>query len=815
MGWFTSILRAAGLMEEAPKPPPAGAGVGQPTAPEFGVHASLTAFAQFPWVRACVDAISTDLAGLPVRIVRGEGEASEVVDIPALRALLERPTSWQTRSEWMATLIAHLLLPGNAFALMVGQAGRLPDSLPLLHPELTRVVPGAFGGPAGYEYSPPGGAAVGYDVDLVIHWRLTAWQYGPQGLLGEGLIRALTADLNADLNAARLAATTARQGRPSAVFSPSAEGDMWPKEVREEIANAYGRIVSENRPAMVLSSGTKVEFPSFTPRDLEFSEARTLTRETVLAAFGVPPTRVGLPSANYATAREQSNIYWHRLQGLARQIDAGLTRIAKRLDPSLSVRHDFSGVDALQEARTARLDRVSTWVLLGADPAAAAAYEGFDDAPVQTADEQAQAQALAVGERGRVLSMRAASPSLEVWLGGAARAIDPAAPDLEDSKYGRPPHAYVAALRSEYPEIWGAGGNERGGEAFEYWTKYQGGDRSEAVLDWVVEREGWGARHFDDGDAFTGPSPESPTLSNIGGVVAWMKWGVIGQLGWDRMKSLIETLKADLDGQDEEKAREAGLVAVWRGWVDEVHEPSEKELALSMRRALKRQSEVIAERLASLEARSLRRDVLDVVLATIFPDSVRSLLAEIARNAMQRAVRVAWGRAAREVGATLDKAASDALAESLLSRAVGQINTATGDAILAILADGLASGATIGDLQGRIMDATAFGPARSLAIARTETTRAAATSSTAAWRAAGEASGTTIRRRWLAARDGSTREAHRALDGQEVDLGEMFVVPVGGGDHVGAKGSGPGEFSAPGMCVNCRCTIVPVVKESA
>ena len=321
-------------------------------------------------------------------------------------------------------------------------------------------------------------------------------------------------------------------------------------------------------------------------------------------------------------------------------------------------------MDALQEARTARLDRVSTWVLLGADPAAAAAYEGFDDAPVQTADEQPQAQSLAVGERGRVLSMRAASPSLELWLGGAARAIDPDAPDLDDSAYARPPHAYVAALQGEYPEIWSAGGTERGGEAFEYWTKYQNGDRSESVLAWVVEREAWGARHAEDGDAFVGYSPEQPTLSNIGGVVAWMKWGVVGQLGWDKMKSLIETLKGELDGQDEEKAREAGLVAVWRGWVDEVHEPSEKELALSMRRALKRQSEVIAERLASLEARSLRRDVLDVVLATIFPDSVRSLLAEIARNAMQRAVRVAWGRAAREVGATLDKAAADAAFDS-------------------------------------------------------------------------------------------------------------------------------------------------------
>jgi HK97 family phage portal protein len=811
MGWFASILRAAGLTTEVTTPPSGGAGVGQPTAPEFGVHASMAAFAQFPWVRACVDAIGTDLSSLPIRIVRGEGESAEMVEVPALRTLIDRPTSWQTRSEWVATLVAQLLLPGNAYALIVGQG--VPGSLPLLHPELVRVIPGPFGGPSGYEYSPPGGVAVNYSAELVIHWRLTSWQYGPQGLLGEGLIRALTADLNADLNAARLAASTAKQGRPSAVFSPSGEGDMWPEEVRKQIADAYGRIITENRPAMVLSSGTKVEFPSFTPRDLEFAESRALTRETVLAAFGVPPTRVGLPSANYATAREQSSIYWHRLQGLARQIDAGLTQIAKQFDPTLSVRHDFSSVDALQEARTARLDRVSTWVILGADPATAAAYEGFDDAPVSAAVDQARA--VAVGERGRVLPMtRASAPTLAVWLGGAARAIDPDAPALTDSVYERPPYAYVAALQGEYPEIWSAGGTERGGEAFEYWSKYQDGERSQSVLAWVVEREAWAARHADDGDVFIGDSTTPPTISNIGGVVAWLKWGVVGQLGWARMRDLIEALKVNLDqtDPDAETGLELEAVAVWRSWLAEVHQPSEKEIAIQTRRAIRRQSDEIARRLGSLdEQRAIRRDVLDVVLGLIFPDSVRNLITEIVRNAMQRAVRVAWGRAAREVGQTLDQASAEALAKTLLARMSQQMNDTTGDAVMSILADGIRDGSTISDMQSRIIDATAFAPSRALAVARTETTRATSTAASSAWQAVSDSEGITIRRRWLAARDGSTREAHRALDGQEVALGQSFVVPAGGGEYTGAKGLGPGEFSSAGMCVNCRCTVVPVV----
>lgn len=824
MGWWSAILRAVGLVDEPTTPPREGAQVGQPVAQGYDVHASMTAFAQFPWVRACLDAIGTDLSGLPLRIVRGVGDQAEVVEDPALRALLDRPTTWQTREEWESSLVAQLLLSGNAYALQVG-AGR-PSSLPLLHCERVRVIPGPFGGPEGYEYQNGGGETTGYSAAAIVQWRLTPWEQGAQGLLGEGLIRALQADLNADLNAARLAAKTARQGRPSAVFSPANEGDMWDADARQQIAEAYRRIVEEARPAMVLSSGTQVEFPSFTPRDLEFSEQRALTRETVLAAFGVPPTRVGLPTANYATAREQSSVYWNRLMGLARLLDAGLTQIARRFDPTLSVRHDFSGVDALQEARSSRLDRVSTWVLLGADAAAAAAYEGFDDAPVSSgaAAPQAQAQAASVGGGGRVLPMMraagsAAQPSLALWLGGAGstRALDPEQPRLEDSAYEVPPYAYVAALKEQYPEIWGAGGNERGNEAFEYWTKYQGGDRSDGVLAWVREREAWAARHVEDGDAFIGSDPESPTLSNIGGVVAWLKWGVVGQLGWEKIEALIDALKDSLDlanDVDEVDAREAAAVALWRGWLDEVHAPSEKALAIALRRALRQQADAIARQLAALDTRSIRRDMIDALLAAIFPDSIRSILAEIAKNALSAAVRVAWGRAAREVGQSLNKGAADALASSLMQRMAGQVNATTSDTILSILRDGLAEGATINQIQGQIIDATAFSPSRALAIARTETTRCTSAAASGAWQRASDDAGLTIRRRWLAARDGSTREAHAALDGQEVALGELFVVPVNGGEFAGVKGAGPGEFLQAGMCVNCRCTVVPVVQRT-
>jgi phage portal protein BeeE len=228
------------------------------------------------------------------------------------------------------------------------------------------------------------GTRLGYSPDRVIHIRLAAWESGSQGLLGEGLIRALSADLSAEAAATKMTARTAATGRPSAIFSP-ADNTALTGAQQKGIADSYDRLVAEGRNAMVLPGEMSVVFPNLTPRDLEFATQRMMTRDAVLAAFGVPPSRVGLPTANYATSQQQSLIYWTHLQSLSRMLDAAFTKIATRFDMSYEITHDYAGVAALQDARTAQLARVKSWVELGAEPAAAAAYEGLADGPLTIA----------------------------------------------------------------------------------------------------------------------------------------------------------------------------------------------------------------------------------------------------------------------------------------------------------------------------------------------------------------------------------------------------------------------------------------------
>ena len=110
---------------------------------------------------------------------------------------------------------------------------------------------------------------------------------------------------------------------------------------------------------------------------------------------------------------------------------------------------------------------------------------------------------------------------------------------LRNSERPQFDHAYAQRIKDDHPEIWKAGGNIRGNEAYTLWTRARDGEETEGVLDWIKEREAWAARHAGDGSQFPG---ESPTLSNVAGVVAAMKWGVILDIGEGTMKEAITEL---------------------------------------------------------------------------------------------------------------------------------------------------------------------------------------------------------------------------------------------------------------------------------
>ena len=100
---------------------------------------------------------------------------------------------------------------------------------------------------------------------------------------------------------------------------------------------------------------------------------------------------------------------------------------------------------------------------------------------------------------------------------------------LRNSKYDSFPLAYALKLREEHPDIWRKGGNILGNTQFNRLRKVhsQMGEAKTPTDEKAVRlREAWAARHLKD--------------YRLAGVVAQIKWLVIGSRGISHMKQVID-----------------------------------------------------------------------------------------------------------------------------------------------------------------------------------------------------------------------------------------------------------------------------------
>ena len=118
---------------------------------------------------------------------------------------------------------------------------------------------------------------------------------------------------------------------------------------------------------------------------------------------------------------------------------------------------------------------------------------------------------------------------------------------LRNSNYPQFDYDFSLSIKENENDIWRLGGNIRGNEAFEFWTKARDGVETEGTLNWIKEREAWAARHFQDGKQFKDGDLE-PNKSNVAGIVSQLKWGVIGTLGERGMKDVVLELTKKLEG---------------------------------------------------------------------------------------------------------------------------------------------------------------------------------------------------------------------------------------------------------------------------
>ncbi len=358
--------------------------------PTYSPMNGMGAYSRFAYLFAAANRRAADLASRPIRLYAGHPERDEdsymLTDHP-FYDLIEQPSIDFTEVEFRRQLMVDLQLTGMWFGGIVAPTPTAePVSLIRWHPEDVTIIPNRRGPAIGAFTVNLDGEEANYPRESVCYVRAPSWERGNQALYGQGVVRPLHDELSTQLASREHQKKLASQGRPDVVLSPMEKGDHWDEKARKLVLAAWKKMIGKGGP-LVTSGAVKADFLNLSPKDMEYQELNKYVIGAIRAATQTPPIILGQEVANYATANKQDGLYWRGLVHASALIDARFTLDVARRYPAirgkkLYVRHDFSGVLALQAERTAQYDRATTLIDQGANRASAYAFEGIAGVPL-------------------------------------------------------------------------------------------------------------------------------------------------------------------------------------------------------------------------------------------------------------------------------------------------------------------------------------------------------------------------------------------------------------------------------------------------
>lgn len=302
------------------------------------------------WVFRAGHAIADNQARLPI-VVRDGEDGPEIEDHELLPLLNYKPNddefaySFRYRLSWQL-----LVSKKGAFVEVVRTRGGSISALYLLDPRKTFPVPGK--GRLVDHFSIDLGAGQTDERDPAdVAWIKLPHPFDPLG----GMTPLESAGISIDVDVlARLYNRTFLQndGRPGGIVG--VKGDM-DDDVADELEERFNPGVSgAGRVTVIEAEGLDFVDTAVTPRDAQYSQGRTQTKEDILGAFGTPES-IALGNASqrtYENVDAERFIFWEStMLGHCGLLGDGLNVIDQ--DPSTFLGFDFTGVDALQRIKRA------------------------------------------------------------------------------------------------------------------------------------------------------------------------------------------------------------------------------------------------------------------------------------------------------------------------------------------------------------------------------------------------------------------------------------------------------------------------------
>jgi HK97 family phage portal protein len=270
-----------------------------------------------PAVRTVVSFLGRNIASLGLHTYQrlSDTDRKRLTDHP-LAALLSRPAPWMTRYRLMDATVQDYAIFDAAYWLKIRTSDSVDGLARLTPPNVTLLGAGGFA-PDGFRYRGDKGAK-DFPADQVVYFR----GYNPLvSVAGAPPIEALRRVLAEEWEAGRMREQVLRNGaRTAGYLERPTEAPKWSAEARTRFARAWKAQYAGGGPEAggtpILEDGMKFVPASQTAEQLQYVQARKLTREEVAAAFHVPPPMVGiLDHATFGNIEEQHKMLYQDTLG--------------------------------------------------------------------------------------------------------------------------------------------------------------------------------------------------------------------------------------------------------------------------------------------------------------------------------------------------------------------------------------------------------------------------------------------------------------------------------------------------------------------
>ena len=302
------------------------------------------------WVARCIDAIAGNQARLPIILRKDNSPDGQILsgrkadDAGLLEILNTKSNIGENSFIFRYRLSSQLLLGtrGVFIEKIKGKDGRIVG-LSLLPPQSTSPIPDPKNFVSGYEVQMPYGQKIIMKPDDV------CWIRRPHPLdpyLSLTPLESCGIALEIE-NLAKLYNRNylMNDGRPGGLLVLKGEID---DDDKDELRNRFRGNLSRTGYTSVIASDDGVDYidTSASPRDAAYLQMRQITKEEILASFGVPESVIGNAAGRtFSNASEEIRVFWMEtmmphLEPLARGLD--------ELDEKNYIDFDLSEVPILQ-----------------------------------------------------------------------------------------------------------------------------------------------------------------------------------------------------------------------------------------------------------------------------------------------------------------------------------------------------------------------------------------------------------------------------------------------------------------------------------